>query len=111
MQEKDQNDSVTRCTWRRLAAHVVLILPVYILLSTFAPPQSNVYQLGGPLIGNMLLAVFYIFVALLMACFEFVTSKSDVNFQFKGAFVRSCWMVAVIICALYSFEYLRANYW
>lgn len=111
MQEKSKNEFITTCTWRRFAAHMVLILPVYILLSTFAPPHANADQMGGPGIGNMLLATAYLFTALLMTCFEFVTSKSDVNFQFKGAFVGNCWRSAVSVCAVYSFEYLRAKNW
>lgn len=109
MQKKASNEIVTTYTWGRLLAHVVLILPVYILLSTFAPRQSNADQMGGPVIGNMLLATAYILVALLMTCFEFVTNKSDTNFQFRGAFVRCCWMAAGVIGSLYIIEYLRAN--
>lgn len=109
MQKKTSNEIVTTYTWGHFLAHVVLILPVYILLSTFAPRQSNADQMGGPVIGNMLLATAYILMALLMTCFEFVTNKSYTNFQFRSAFVRSCWMVAGVIGALYLIEYLRTN--
>lgn len=96
-------------TWQRLLAHLVLLVPIYLLLSTIAPKHAGAGQMGGPVIGNALLVLAYLFVALLVTCFEFVTCKKLGPFDVKRAFAKNGWLVVGIVLVLYGIEFLRGH--
>ena len=93
-------------TWQRLIAHLFLLVPIFFLLSTFAPNHASAEQMGGPVIGNALLVASYLFIALLITCFEFVSSKKLGPFDFKRAFARNGWLAVGVIFVLYGIEFL-----